>query len=65
MPVPKRRKSLARTRMQRAANMRIDFENLPGTCQGCGEPKASPSYLPVLRKIRRQTNYSGRRKINL
>lgn len=40
MPVPKRRKSQSRTRMQRAANMRIQFEPLPGACQSCGEPKA-------------------------
>ena len=50
MPVPKRRKSLSRTRMQRAANMRIDFENLPGTCQGCGEPKASHRICPACGK---------------
>ncbi len=46
MPVPKRRKSLARTRMQRAANMRIDFANLPGKCSSCGEPKASHRICP-------------------
>jgi large subunit ribosomal protein L32 len=40
MPVPKRRKSQARSRMQRAANMRIDFEAMPARCQSCGEPKA-------------------------
>jgi len=41
MPVPKRRKSVSRTRMQRAANMRMDFEGLPMTCKSCGEPKLS------------------------
>lgn len=46
MPVPKRRKSQARTRMQRAANMRIDFQGLPGKCQSCGEPKASHRICP-------------------
>lgn len=40
MPVPKRRKSQARSRMQRAANMRIQFEAMPGACASCGEPKA-------------------------
>lgn len=39
MPVPKRRKSVSRSRMQRAANMRTDFEGLPSTCKSCGEPK--------------------------
>lgn len=40
MPVPKRRKSVSRTRMQRAANMRLSPEALPGACASCGEPKA-------------------------
>lgn len=39
MPVPKRRKSTAKSRMQRAANMKMDFENLPMTCKSCGELK--------------------------
>lgn len=39
MPVPKRRKSASRTRMQRAANMRCDFQGLPSSCASCGEPK--------------------------
>jgi len=39
MPVPKRRKSAARTRMQRAANMRCNFQALPANCPSCGEPK--------------------------
>lgn len=46
MPVPKRRKSQARSRMQRAANMRIDFEALPGACQSCGEQKAPHRICP-------------------
>ncbi len=46
MPVPKRRKSLSRTRMQRAANMRIDFLPLPGACQSCGEPKPCHRICP-------------------
>jgi large subunit ribosomal protein L32 len=32
--------------MQRAANMRIDFANLPGKCASCGEPKASHRVCP-------------------
>jgi large subunit ribosomal protein L32 len=50
MPVPKRRKSQARTRMQRAANMRIDFESLPASCKSCGEPKPSHRICPACGK---------------
>lgn len=39
MPVPKRRKSAARSRMQRAANMKMDYANLPAVCKSCGEQK--------------------------
>lgn len=46
MAVPKRRKSQARTRMQRAANMRMDFEALPSTCKSCGESKAPHRICP-------------------
>lgn len=46
MPVPKRRKSQARTRMQRAANMKIDFEAMPGKCSSCGELKAPHRICP-------------------
>jgi large subunit ribosomal protein L32 len=46
MPVPKRRKSQSRSRMQRAANMRMDFEALPGHCQSCQEPKAPHRICP-------------------
>jgi large subunit ribosomal protein L32 len=46
MPVPKRRKSTSRSRMQRAANMRMDFAGLPGACKSCGEPKASHRVCP-------------------
>lgn len=41
MPVPKRRKSASRSRMQRAANMKIDYAGLLVACKSCGEPKAS------------------------
>jgi large subunit ribosomal protein L32 len=46
MPVPKRRKSQSRSRMQRAANMRTHFEALPGACKSCGEPKAPHRVCP-------------------
>lgn len=39
MPVPKRRKSASRSRMQRAANMKMDYAALPSACKSCGEPK--------------------------
>ena len=50
MPVPKRRKSQSRSRMQRAANMRIQFEALPGACQSCGELKAPHRICPTCGK---------------
>ncbi len=40
MPVPKRRKSASRSRMQRAANMRLKPEAMPHACASCGESKA-------------------------
>lgn len=46
MPVPKRRKSVSRTRMQRAANMRLSPEAMPNACQSCGEPKAPHRICP-------------------
>lgn len=62
MPVPKRRKSVSRTRMQRAANMRLSPEAMPVACASCGEPKvphkicgacgkyASRQVIPVVEK---------------
>lgn len=46
MPVPKRRKSQSRSRMQRAANMRIAYAGMPMSCPSCGEPKASHRICP-------------------
>jgi large subunit ribosomal protein L32 len=46
MPVPKRRKSQSRSRMQRAANMRISYASLPMSCPDCGEPKPSHRICP-------------------
>jgi large subunit ribosomal protein L32 len=42
MPVPKRRKSISRSRMQRAANMKYAKANYV-SCNSCNEPKVPHS----------------------